>query len=324
MTRIGPRAAASLVLLLAAFAAARSQTITVTLLGTGSPMLSAERFGPSTLVEAGGEKLLIDCGRGVPIRLAQLQIPERDITAVLFTHLHSDHVVGFPDLWLTGWLPSPFGQRVTAMHVFGPTGTGAMMTALRDAYAADIRIRAVDERLPVDGIAVVAIDIEEGWRYEKNGVVVTAFNVDHGPLIKPSLGYRVDYAGHSVVISGDTRVSENLIRFSAGVDLLVHEVAYARPELLASSEAARLIIGHHTTPEDAGRVFSRVKPRLAVYTHIVLLTTDASIRSPTIEELIAATRTTYSGPLVAGEDLTRIEVGAGPTPTVTRWKPPAS
>jgi ribonuclease Z len=307
-------------LLLSAFSATHSQTITVTLLGTGNPTPSAERFGPSTLVEAGTEKLLIDCGRGVPIRLAQLHIPIRDITAVLFTHLHSDHVVGFPDLWLTGWLPPPFGQRVRPMQVFGPIGTREMTTALGVAYAADIRIRIADERLSPDGVALNTTDIEEGWRYEKNGVVVTAFNVDHGALIKPSLGYRIEYAGHSVVISGDTRVSENLIRFSKDVDVLVHEVADARPELLQSSAAARLIIGHHTTPEDAGTVFSRVKPRLAVYSHIVLLTTDPAIRAPTVEELLAATRTTYSGPLVAGDDLMRIEVGVG-APVVTRWKP---
>ncbi len=316
------RAAAIIGLLLAAFAAAPAQSITVTLLGTDGPIPNIERFGPSTLVEAGTETLLIDCGRGVPIRLTQLHIPLRAVTAVLFTHLHSDHVVGFPDLWLTGWLPPPFGQRVTAMQVFGPTGTRDMMSALRTAYAADIRIRTADERLTPEGAAIAATDIEEGWRYERNGVVVTAFNVDHGDLIKPSLGYRVDYAGHSVVLSGDTRPSENLIRFAQGADVLVHEVADARPELLRSSEAARLIIGHHTTPEDAGRVFSRVKPRLAVYAHIGLLTTDSTIRAPTLEEVMAATRRTYAGPLVAGEDLMRIEIGAG-APKVTPWaKPP--
>jgi ribonuclease Z len=298
----------------------QSQTLKVTLLGTGSPIPSIERFGPSTLVEAGSEKLLIDCGRGVPIRLWQLHVPMRALTAVLFTHLHSDHVVGFPDLWLTGWLPPPFGHRVSPMHVFGPLGTRQMVASLRDAYAADIRIRIADERLPPEGADVAVEEIEQGWRYERNGVVVTAFNVDHGPLIKPSLGFRVDYAGHSVVISGDTRPTENLIRFSKGADVLIHEVAAARPELLQASEAARLIIGHHTTPEDAGRVFARVHPRLAVYTHIVLLTTDSTIRAPTIEELVAKTRTTYSGPLVVGEDLMSIEIGATAEPRVTRWK----
>ncbi len=81
---------------------ALAQNVKVTLLGTGSPIPSIQRFGPSILVEAGPEKLLFDCGRGVPIRLLQIHVPMRDVTAVFFTHLHSDHIVGFPDLWLTG------------------------------------------------------------------------------------------------------------------------------------------------------------------------------------------------------------------------------
>ena len=320
MTRIIMHCLLAVPLLLLGSTAVQAQTLKVTLLGTGSPIPTVERFGPSTLVEAGSEKLLIDCGRGVPIRLWQLHVPMSALTAVIFTHLHSDHISGFPDLWLTGWLPPPFGHRVSPMHVFGPVGTRQMIASLRDAYAADIRIRIADERLPPEGAAVIVEDIEEGWRYERNGVVVTAFNVDHGPLIKPSLGFRVDYAGHSVVISGDTRPSENLIRFSKGADVLIHEVADARPELLQSSEAARLIIGHHTTPEDAGRVFTRVHPRLAVYTHIVLLTTDSTISAPTIDELVTETRRTYSGPLAVGEDLMSIEIGATAEPRIARWK----
>jgi ribonuclease Z len=145
--------------------------------------------------------------------------------------------------------------------------------------------------------------------YESNGVKVTAFEVDHGPL-QPAFGYRVDYAGRSVVISGDTRPNDNLVRFSAGTDLLIHEVAGARPELLLRSAAARRILAHHTTPEEAGRISTRVKPMLAVFSHIVLLATEPDVAEPTIEDLVAATRTTYDGPLTVGADLMTIEVGA--------------
>lgn len=287
-----------------------AQGLKVTLLGTGSPIPLVERFGPSTLVEAGTEKLLFDCGRGVPIRLWQLKVPLHEVSAVFFTHLHSDHVVGFPDLWLTGWLPPPFGQRSTPLQVYGPIGTQDMMLNLRKAYAADIRIRIADEKVPPQGAAILAHEITEGVVYERNGVKVTAFDVDHGALIKPAFGYRVDYGGHSVVLSGDTRFSENLIRFSKGTDVLLHEVAVAKPELLKVSRDAQRIIGHHTTPEDAGKVFDRVKPKLAVYTHIVLLTTDPAISAPPIEDVTSLTRKTYSGPLEIGQDLMTIEVGA--------------
>src|SRR5262245_249422 len=92
----------------------------VTLLGTGSPVPSVERFGPSILVEAGGQKLLFDCGRGASQRLWQLKIPLGKIDALFLTHLHSDHVVGIPDLWLTGWIPAVYGRRAVPFQVLGP------------------------------------------------------------------------------------------------------------------------------------------------------------------------------------------------------------
>ena len=282
------------------------RSIHVTLLGTGSPIPRLDRFGPSTLVEAGSEKLLFDVGRGATIRLWQRGVPFRDLTAVFLTHFHSDHVSGFPDLWLTGSLRGAFGQRDAAMRVYGPAGTAAMMAHLAQAYEADIRIRQADERILPAATRIEAEDITQGVVYERTGVKVTAFDVDHGDAIKPALGYRIDYAGRSVVLSGDTRVSANLVRFAAGADLLVHEVAAGRPDFIASDESARRVIGHHTTADQAGEVFSRVKPRLAVFTHIVLLGGD---RAPTVDDVVRATRMRYAGPLEAGEDLMTIDVG---------------
>jgi ribonuclease Z len=284
-------------------------TITVTLLGTGRPIPAMDRFGAATLIQAGPVTLLIDCGRGVTQRLWQSHIPLSDVSELFLTHLHSDHVVGIPDLWLTGWLGGPFGHRTGPFEVRGPTGTRAMMTYLEKAYAADVRIRTADEQLPPAGSAIRAVDISEGVVYRDRGVTVTAFDVDHGPLIKPSIGYRVDYGGRSVVVSGDTRFSANLIRHARGADVVIHEVALAPDDLLGRSAVARRIIAHHTPPEDAGRVFARVKPKLAVYTHIVLLALDSISPPPTVGDLVAQTRTTYAGPLVVGEDLMTIEVG---------------
>ncbi len=289
---------------------AAAQKIKVTLVGTGSPIPVMDRFGPSILVEAGSERLLFDVGRGASLHLWKIGVPLRDFSGVFFTHLHSDHVSGFPDLWLTGMLPNKsFAHRTQPMHVYGPTGTMAMMTHLAEVYEADIRIRQADENVPPAAAVIVARDIGQGVVFERNGVKVTAFDVDHGDLIKPALGYRIDYGGHSVVLSGDTRPTENLIRFAKGCDVLFHEVAAARPELLQRSVAAQRIIGHHTTPEQAARVFTRLKPRLAVYTHIVLLTTDPEIAAPVIAEVVDATRAGYGGAFEVGEDLMTVEVG---------------
>lgn len=272
----------------------------MTLLGTGSPEPRMDRFGPSILIEAGKQKLLFDCGRGATQRIEQLKIPFADVDALFLTHLHSDHVVGIPDLWLTGWLR---GRKVP-LRVWGPIGTKEMMSHLEQAYQFDIHIRRdVDEKLPSQGVVVLSKDVEQGVVYENEGIKVTAFVVDHG-LVEPALGYRVDFAGHSIVLSGDTRYSENLIHFSDGVDVLIHEVidpgAFRVENPSTGPERVQSIVAHHTTPEQAGTIFTRVKPRIAVYSHIVPGGTT---------NLIGLTRKTYSGPLEVGEDLMRIEVG---------------
>ena len=107
-------------LLAASLGTASAQDIRVTLLGTGTPAPVMNRFGPSILVEAGEQKFLFDAGRGAMQRLTQIRVGWKDVTGVFLTHLHSDHVVGFPDLWLTGWL---FGERAVPLRVWGPRGT---------------------------------------------------------------------------------------------------------------------------------------------------------------------------------------------------------
>jgi ribonuclease Z len=167
----------------------------VTLLGTSSPVPLPDRFGPSTLIEAGGQKLIIDAGRGVPIRLAQLRIPLSKIDVLFLTHYHSDHVSGIPDFWLTRWLRQP----VPPFHVIGPVGAKELMSNLERAYAADIKIREEDEKLPPEGVSVLVDEFaKDGVVYEKEGVRVTMFEVNHGEAIKPAVGYRIDYAGKAV------------------------------------------------------------------------------------------------------------------------------
>jgi ribonuclease Z len=293
-------------------------TFRVTLLGTGMPVPQPDRFGPATLVEAGSQKLLFDAGRGATIRLFQLHVPLRLVGPLFLTHFHSDHTVGIPDVWLSGWLGGAWARRMSAFQVIGPPGTKELMANLERAYAADIHIRMADERYPAEGIRVVADEFAaDGTVYGKNGMRVTAFEVDHGDLIKPSYGYRIDYKGRSAVISGDTRFNENVIKYGTGADLLIHEVAAVRPELLQDAQVQR-VMAHHTSPQEAGRVFARARPKLAVYTHVVLLARPA-VPAVTPEELLAQTRETYDGPLVVGADLMAFEIGEAGV-TIVRGK----
>jgi ribonuclease Z len=263
---------------LSVFIAAQPPNLKVTLLGTTGPAPQADRAGPGILVEAGSEKFLFDCGRGTTQRIAELTVPYRDASALFLTHLHSDHIIGIPDLWLTGW----FLGRDVPFRVWGPAGTREMMTNLEKAYEFDIRVRTPGANgLPRLGVTVVGRDIDEGVIYESGGIKITAFQVDHG-RVRPALGYRLEYAGRSVVISGDTRVSDNLARYSENADLLLWDVGGNFPGLFSP-------------PEEVGTFLTRVKPRLTVYTHYANADAMRSIQ--------------YTGPAVAGEDLMSFEVG---------------
>ena len=287
----------------------------VTLLGTGTPIPDPDRFGPSTLVEAGNQKLLFDAGRGVPIRVRQLGFRESKIDVVFLTHYHSDHTAGIPDIWLTGWLGN---SRQKPFRLIGPVGAKSLMANLESAYALDIKIRLVDEKLPPEGIATAVEEFEkDGVVYDNDGVKVIAFTVDHGADIKPAVGYRIEYKGHAVVISGDTRYNQNVIKYGTGADLLIHEVCIVRPELLSNPFFKR-VVDHHTTPREAGQVFSLAKPKLAVYSHLVFLASDKVPRA-TVDDIVAGTRETYDGPLQVGVDLMSFEIGD--TVIVSQRKP---
>ena len=192
--------------------------------------------------------------------------------------------------------------------MIGPVGAKSLMANLESAYALDIKIRLEDEKLPPEGIATVVEEFEkDGVVYDKDGVKVIAFTVDHGAAIKPAVGYRIEYKGHAVVISGDTRYDQNVIKYGTGVDLLIHEVCIVRPELLSNPYIKR-VVDHHTTPREAGQVFSLAKPKLAVYSHLVFLASDKVPRA-TVDDIVAGTRETYDGPLQVGEDLMSFEIG---------------
>ena len=280
---------------------ARSQDgpLLVMLLGTGSPSPSMDRCGPSTLVQAAGQSLLFDVGRGAHQRLAQAGLNAAQVDAVFITHLHSDHFVGVPDLWLTGWLTT---SRSKPWAVFGPQGTAAMFAKLREAFSVDLQTRVVENagHLPIEGGEVIAKDIDTGVVYDRGGVRVTAIKVDHR-AIAPAYGYRVDVGRRSVVLSGDTTVSPELAKAAMGTDLLIHEVYDVSDDVLKQNARQALVATFHVNAEQAGRLFQQAQPKLAAYSHVVL-------RGVGLADLVRRTRMTYKGPLVVGEDLTQFVV----------------
>ena len=261
----------------------------VRLIGTGTPIPSADRFGSAILVEADERLLLFDCGRGATIRLHQVHASAvSGVQTVFLTHLHSDHVVGLPDLWLTGWALG----RLNPLRISGPDGTPAMTMHLSQAYAADVIARQDPaEGLPSRGAELHGRVVEPGIVYAEGAIRVIAFLVDHGH-VAPAFGYRVEHAGRSVVISGDTKFSESLIAASSGADLILH--AAWLPESRNRTPAALRSIA---SAEDAGRVFARLKPKLAVVYHYL---DEAGLE--------AGVRRFYDGPFIVGHDRLVVEL----------------
>jgi ribonuclease Z len=270
-------------------AAAASDEMRVTLLGTGTPFPNPERFGSAILVEVAGKRLLFDCGRGVVIRLTQVQVNPKEIDDLFLTHLHSDHVVGIPDLWLSGW----FLGRDKSLPIWGPPGTRSMAEQLVQAFGFDIRIRqATPDPLPGKGVEIDAKEIEQGEIYNDGLARVSAFLVDHG-AVKPAFGYRVDSGGHSVVISGDTKFCQNLVDFAKDADCLIL-AAWSAGSKNPTPPSKRSI----ASAEDVGRVYAMVKPKLGVLYHY-----------KDEEGLGDAVRKEYNGPFAIGRDLMVINIG---------------
>jgi ribonuclease Z len=277
--------------------------IKIVVLGSGTPVPSTTQAGAAILVQAGGEHFLFDCGRGCSTRLAQYNpaLISR-IDKLFITHLHSDHVVGIPDIWLNGWTQG----RAGPLRVWGPEGSADLMEGLRSAYAADIGYRTSPGSPDPTPIKrdVRTID-KDGVVFDQGGVRITAFRVIHANI--PAFGYRVDYGGKSVLISGDATVSPNLVTYGKGVDVALLEVASPAMidflERTFSRPVADRIVGTHLTADQAGAIFSEINPRLAIYYHTV----GDCAANP---DLTAKTRQHFKGRLEISQDLTAISIFA--------------
>ena len=282
-----------------------SDVLKVTLLGTGIPNPQINAFGTSTLIEAGDQKVLIDCGRGAAIRLSQIGLGVGCVDTIFISHYHSDHFSGLFDMAMTGSIPQKFGGRTGPLHVHGPSGIADIAEGAWQATAPDRAIRVADNEIDPEHMRIVPHEYSEGVVHDKDGLVIRAIEVDHGEFIRPAYAFRVEYAGRVFVHSHDTRYNENLIAQAQDADVFVHEVAAARPEILATHPAVKVAIDHHATPRDVGRVFAQTRPKLAMLTHLVLLKPDPVSTGEVLQELSQE----YDGTVVVAEDLMTIQIG---------------
>jgi ribonuclease BN (tRNA processing enzyme) len=272
----------------------------VVLLGTGFPRPDPNANGPATAIVVGTRVFLVDAGPGVERQLAAAKLPIDGVEATFFTHLHSDHTLGYPDLILTSWVMG----RHTPLAVYGPPGLQAMTYHLLAAYAEDIQVRTEGlEHESPNGYRVAVHEIRDsGVVYDSAGVRVTAIPVLHGSWTY-AYGYRFDTPHRSIVVSGDTRPAPALERATAGVDVLVHEVydpTNLRPEPRPGGETwLQYMAQFHTSDSEVGAIALRAKPKLVVLTHILRYGASDSA-------LIAGVRRGgFAGRVAVGHDLDR-------------------
>jgi ribonuclease BN (tRNA processing enzyme) len=270
----------------------RDQQTRIVLLGTGTPFPDPHASGPATAVVVGKRVFLFDAGPGVMRQINAAGLPISGPEAVFITHLHTDHTLGYPDVMLTSWIM----RRVSPIQVYGPHGLRRMTQHLIAAYREDIRIRTDGlEREVAGGYRVKVHEI-----YQRDGVRVTAIPVLHGNW-KEAYGYRIDTPDRSIVISGDTRPSEALLRAARGVDVLVHEV-YSPLHLAPENRPGgkywpQYMREFHTSDVELGALAARAKPKLLILTHIIRM-------GSTDEDLLAGVRAGgFSGPVKVGKDL---------------------
>ena len=247
----------------------------------------------------GDARFLVDAGSGVGVQLVQAGVRPYDWPPVFITHHHSDHTIDLGHLLITRWI---VGQNAP-FEVFGPAGTKRQMEKLLDWLHWDVEVRRghMHERRPPE---VRVTEIEEGRVLERGGVTVSAFVVEHDP-VRPAFGFRFDGNGRSVVVSGDTRPCENLVRWSHGVDCLIHECCeMAKTSWVAGcgwpsiEEKIRDLASYHTQPDQIGLVAREAKPRKLALTHLMPGSVPA--------ELHAAAARAFAGAIVVGEDLLEV------------------
>jgi ribonuclease Z len=275
----------------------RSAALIVILIGTGFPRPNPNHAGPCTVVDAGGEWFAVDAGRGATMRIAATKLDYAKLRAVFVTHFHSDHTAGLPDLFDTSW---QFGRKTRPFALYGPPGTKRLAGAMLAFFADDIHYRRdLLEKHPAIGATIDTHEVQPGVAFDDGRVKVTAFVEDHG-AVKPAYGYRFESGGKVVVVSGDTRPNDTLVRNARGADVLVME-AYL-PEWfdkVDTPEVAARLKSYHTSAEEAGTLATRAGVKTLVLTH--LIPPDAE------SEFAKRAAKTFRGRIVVGRDLMRIE-----------------
>lgn len=290
----------------------------VFLCGTAAALPDPDRAGPCTAILAGGQFLLIDAGPASWRVVDALNLPIANLSAVLVTHLHSDHIGGLGEAVVQSWIAG----RATPLDVYGPPGIEDVVSGFAQVHAHDTGYRVEHhgaDFMPAAGARAEArvINAPPGTDsvpvFARNGLEVRAFRVEHAPA-DPAYGYRIAWRGRVVVVSGDTTHTESVISNARGADLLLHEALAAHLTERAASRASELgmartaklahdVHDYHTTPVQAAQIAQAAGAKTLVYTHIFPPLPNAVAR----HLFLQGTRAAFDGEQVLGEDGMRFD-----------------
>ena len=279
--------------------------IEVTLLGTGSPIPDPNRAGPSTLVRAGGQVFLVDCGRGVLQRAAAAGVGAAGLSALLLTHLHSDHIAELGDLVITSWVTN-FAPDPAPLPIVGPPGTAETVEATLKAFGHDIDYRIAHH---ADLNAPPPIEVHEyteGPVWDRDGVTIRVAPTDHRP-VAPTIGFRIEFGGASVVLAGDTVPCASLDELARGADALVHTAIRKDILIHVPQQRVKDVCDYHSSVQEAAATAARAGVGTLVLTHYV-----PAIARGQEEQWRALAATEFKGQIELGDDLHRVEVPARP------------
>ena len=280
----------------------------VVLIGTGSPLADPSRAGPSTAVIAGKRMFVIDSGGGAVRKMGEIGLPPAATERVLLTHFHSDHIDGLGELMLQRWAGGGYSEP---LPIHGPKGVTSVVNGLNAAYTQDRDYRVAHhgaDIVPPSGFGATPIEFEAGTLLNESSVKILAFAVDHAP-VSPAFGYRFEYKGRSVVITGDTAYTDELADYAKDVDILISEAL--NPDMVGVIETAAKgaennriakimydIPDYHITPIQAAEIAENAKAKLLVYTHIV-----PALPTPYLDAVFTKGAVDkFSGDIIVGQD----------------------